>query len=410
LRALRITIGLLLIITAFVLFYFISPNNLIGGTVRRLITSRDDTTKRIQLTPTPTPDLELTITSLGISNYPTCSQNQDGYTGQLIPSQATGSLINETQIINNQPKISKNALSERIGYSISTQANSEYWANLLGAGWYLDWSVNYAKPDSDLSHWQMIRVQSDCIYPSLKDIQQATENTPGQIWIIGNEPDVIWQDNITAINYAHVYHDLYVLIKSSDPTALIAVGGVSQSTPLRLEYLDQVLKEYFNYYGKPLPTDWWTVHGYVLREERGSWGVDIPPGIHVNSGQLYEINDHGNLDIFKSQIVAFRKWLAENGYQRTPLALTEFGILMPTPYGFPTEVTENYLTETFTWLYRNTDPTIGYPEDGYRLVQKWAWFSLSDPVYSSADLGDLSSGQLTSIGKKFRDFIIQNSP
>ena len=28
-----------------------------------------------------------------------------------------------------------------------------------------------------------------------------------------------------------------------------------------------------------MPVDVWNVHNFVLREERGSWGVDIPPGI-----------------------------------------------------------------------------------------------------------------------------------
>ena len=52
----------------------------------------------------------------------------------------------------------------------------------------------------------------------------------------------------------------------------------------------------------------------------------------------------------------------------------------------------NYLEQTFTWLSQVQDESIGYPADGYHLVQKWAWFSISDPTYSSSDLGDLSSG------------------
>ena len=40
------------------------------------------------------------------------------------------------------------------------------------------------------------------------------------------------------------YHELYTLIKGADPTARLAIGGVIQATPLRLEYLTKVWNEY----------------------------------------------------------------------------------------------------------------------------------------------------------------------
>jgi hypothetical protein len=272
---------------------------------------------------------------------------------------------------------------------------------MLGSGWYLDWNVHNEATGSNLDHWQMIRVHEDCISPSRDDIRSVAAAYPGQVWIIGNEPDVIWQDNVSAEMYAVVYHDLYLLIKASDPTARVAVGGVSQATPLRLQYLDHVLNTYQNLYRTLMPVDWWTVHGYVLREQKGSWGVDIPPGIMSTQGELYEVSDHGRLDLFELQIRSFRQWMVHNGYQDVPLALSEFGILMPASYGFPPELVADYLEQTFTWLWQEKDPSIGYPEDGYRLVQKWAWFSISDPTYSSSDLGDLTSGKLTLIGDRF---------
>jgi hypothetical protein len=230
------------------------------------------------------------------------------------------------------------------------------------------------------------------------------------VWIIGNEPDVIWQDNVTASRYAAVYHALYKAIKTSDPTALIAVGGISQATPLRLQYLDQVLITYQNLYHGSMPVDWWTVHGYVLREEKGSWGVDIPPGIDATQGVLREVIDHGSIDLFEAQIRSFRQWMAEHGYQDTPLALTEFGILMPSSYGFPEDMVASYLEQTFTWLSQAQDESSGYPEDGYYLVQKWAWFSISDPIYPSSNLGDISSGKLTIIGERFRNTVTSLIP
>jgi hypothetical protein len=78
---------------------------------------------------------------------------------------------------------------------------------------------------------------------------------------------------------------------------------------------------------------------------------------------------------------------------------------MPTAYGFPTEMVASYLEQTFTWLSTVQDESIGCPEDGYHLVQKWAWFSISDPTYSTSNLGDLTSGKLTTVGESFRKIV-----
>ena len=340
----------------------------------------------------------------------TCGASQSGSIGPLVPDLNAAGSATSLSHINPNEEIPTSARSTRAGFSISSPTDPAYWGSRLGSGWYLDWNIRNNAAEENIEHWSMVRVHEDCISPSVEKIQSAAGDFPGQVWIIGNEPDVIWQDNTSAARYAYTYHELYRLIKSSDPTALIAVGGVSQATPLRLRYLDQVLQAYQNLYDRPMPADWWTVHGYVLREEKGSWGVDIPPGIDATQGELHDVIDHGRTDLFENQIRAFRGWMAEHGYQYTPLALTEFGILMPAEYGFPSDVVTSYLEQTFTWLYLVQDRSIGYPGDEYHLVQKWAWFSISDPTYSTSDLGDLSSGKLTLVGEKFRDTVSTMEP
>jgi hypothetical protein len=335
----------------------------------------------------------------------TCSPTQGNYLGPLVPDQNTTNTNLSLRTIKPGENLPNIARSTRAGFSISTPTDPEYWAGMLGSGWFVDWSVRPVPNFNNLEYWPMIRVHADCISPGLEEIQSLASQNPGSVWIIGNEPDVIWQDNVPASRYAAIYHDLYQMIKTSDPTALIAVGGVSQATPLRLQYLDQVLQTYQAFYHQPMPVDWWTVHGYVLREEKGSWGVDIPPGIDATQGELREVSDHGRTDLFEAQLSSFRQWLTNHGYQQTPLALTEFGILMPSSYGFPDDVVASYLDQTFTWLSQVQDKSIGYPEDEYHLVQKWAWFSISDPTYSTSDLGDLSSGKLTYIGERFRSIV-----
>ena len=350
------------------------------------------------------------VTTLGSLKLQTCDPTQGSYSGSLIPDLSIAGSDRSLSDIKPDDMVPESAWSTQAGFSISSPTDAEYWAQMLGAGWYLDWSVRSEPPFERLEHWQMVRVHEDCISPSSEDIQWAAAHYPGQVWIIGNEPDVIWQDNVNADTYAAIYHDLYQLIKSTDPTALLAVGGVSQATPLRLIYLDQVLQTYQELYHEPMPVDWWTVHGYVLREEKDSWGVEIPPGIAAIQGELREVSDHGRFDLFESQLHLFRQWMEARGYQHTPLALTEFGILMPASYGFPADFVASYLEQTFSWLSQVEDESTGYPEDGYHLVQKWAWFSISDPTYSSSDLGDISSKKLTTLGEIFRRTISTMEP
>jgi hypothetical protein len=295
-------------------------------------------------------------------------------------------------------------LSPQAGFGIASPADAKLWARRLGAGWYLDWAVQYRPADPLPEHWQTVRLfPGGCVYPSMAAIRWAAFHNRGQVWVIGNEPDVIWQDDVTPEAYAQAYHDLYTLIKKTDPSASVAAGSIAQATLLRLAYLDRVLVAYQNLYGEAMPVDWWTVHGYVLREERGSWGVDIPPGLSENQGELYSAEDHGRLDLFELQIIAFRDWMAANGYREKPLAVTEFGILLGVNNGYNPEKVAQYLQGTVPWLEAATDEELGYPGDGNRLVQRWAWFSLADRYFPSSNLVNLDMDALTKVGQVYRE-------
>ena len=118
-----------------------------------------------------------------------------------------------------------------------------------------------------------------------------------------NEPDrVTWQEDATSVQYVAAYHQAYETLKQADPASVVAVGGIVQPTPLRLRCLDAVLAAYQQLYGVSLPADTWHIHKYVLREERGSWGAEIPPGLPDNQGALYEADDSGNVEEWKSHI------------------------------------------------------------------------------------------------------------
>jgi hypothetical protein len=252
---------------------------------------------------------------------------------------------------------------------------------------------------------QMVRVRGSRFLPSRAEIARALAANPGSLWLIGNEPDVPWQDNTTPEEYAQRYHELAVFIKTLDPSAQLAIGGISQVTPLRLSYLDRALDAYERQYGAPMPVDVWNIHTFILREERDSWGVSIPPGFDdVQQGMLWEIENHDDLDLMRQQIVDFRRWMARHGQRDKPLIVTEYGILMPEEYGFPPEAVEAFMRQSFDLFLTERDPEVGYPRDDDRLVQRFVWYSLSDTMYPTSNLVEPKTGALTSLGEVFADY------
>ncbi len=272
----------------------------------------------------------------------------------------------------------------------------------LPVGAYLNWSLaaNPARP-AGADFWQMIRLDENGIrLTDWDEIAAVVAAQPGSIWIVGNEPDVIVQDNVTAERYAEIYHQVYHFIKRRDPGAYLAIAGVAQPTPLRLAYLDRVLEHYQASHGEPMPIDLWTVHAFILREEAGSWGVGIPPGFNQTEGRLYEVADHGDLTIWQQNLVDFRAWMARRGYANRPLAVTEYGIIMPPDYGYPTETAARFMIDTLDFMGRAAGET-GYPADGGRLVQWWFWYSVYDSEYHAPNLYDRASRDLTALGRVY---------
>jgi hypothetical protein len=253
----------------------------------------------------------------------------------------------------------------------------------------------------------MIRLGEGVLRPDVEEIAAIARANPASLWLVGNEPDVIWQDNVTPATYARLYHDAYAAIKGADPTARVAIGGVSQPTPLRLRYLDAVLDAYGQQFSAQMPVDVWNAHNFILQEKRDSWGVDIPPGLPDEQGMLYEVDDGDDVDVFRRQIVDLRRWMARRGYQDAPLIVSEYGILMPSDYGFPPERVAAFMTATFDFFLTAADPGIGCPADDYRLVQMWCWYSLDDRAdhYPTGNLFDPQTGEMTVLGAAWESYV-----
>jgi len=298
---------------------------------------------------------------------------------------------------------------------------SDYDIEQLHIGWYADWRTRLEPLlPAGLRYVQIVLVRASLYPTNTLNLTATVAANPGSLWLIGNEPEAKYgQGNRTPGEYVDIYHHLYTLIKSVDPTAWIAIGGVIEPTPLRLQWLDMVLGEYQSRFGEPMPVDVWNIHMQILQEKAGSWGAEIPAGLTATEGQLYDFQDNANPTLFRQLVTDFRQWMKNRGFQSKPLIISEYGVLLPSSYigdgdaDKGDQMVIDFMRETFNFLVDAQDPDLGYPADDNRLVQQWLWYSLNsrpyDPATGQGFNGALFSYQdptlMTKFGAVFREYM-----
>lgn len=352
------------------------------------------------------------------------------------------------------------------------------WMTAIGVGHYINFRadpVGYDVPESVKLEPQ-VRVQQDqlngeflpsySVVPPLNmgvnGLGQEILNNMGSLWIVGNEPDVAHptQDNMLPTMYATAYHDVYHFIKQVDPYAYVAFAGLSMMTPGRLQYMDIVWDTYLQKYGTPMPVDVWNMHLYILPEKgfdengnpRNSDGkialgtdpalakreVNGPPEIECPKEEVYCRAEHDSISIFKEQLIAMRTWMKNHGQQNKPLFLSEFSLLYPfVGYDDPVNPSEcylmdeygkcftqarviSYMNKTMDYLETAKSPDLGYPADGYRLVQQFAWYSMWTDAEMTGSSSNLlvsdyynyspdAPNALTQVGQAYRDRVFSRS-
>ncbi|NJN81196.1 MAG: hypothetical protein HC802_02175 [Caldilineaceae bacterium] len=191
----------------------------------------------------------------------------------------------------------------------------------------------------------------------------------------------------------------------------MAICGLIQPTPLRLEYLDRVLTAYEERYDVEMPVDIWNIHLFAIQELKGEWGADIPVGIeYTDSGSFVgQGNAHIDLGVFAKQLFEFRQFMAKHGQQDKPLYITEYGVLYDWPE-FTEERVHNFMLDTFEHMINARDCDLSTSDD-CRLAQRWAWFSLADIGWGfnvGTTLYDLNTKNMLPSGEKYRQFAIDN--
>lgn len=350
-------------------------------------------------------------------------------------------------------------IARRIGFSTSVSPVSLYPAiRSLNAGWYVDWVVNAnAVQPGGARYLPMVRMHQKltcpvnttpdrvaCPYvephayeysPDAASITAYAQANPGLTWLIGNEMDRLdWagggQDEMLPTLYPRAYKEITDIIKTADPTAKLAIGGVIQPTPLRLGYLTTVWNKYKEYYGVEMPVDVWNVHAFVVSEECRQetsglicYGGGVPPGANTLQGD-YLGQDWKHIDrtTFEKQIRAFRGWMKDRGQQKKPLIVTEYGVLYvetacingcpnPAQYNLKDpDVIHSFMLWTFDYFLNARDCNLSEIDDCH-LVQEWAWFSLEDVQWEFnpyTTLFDRATREIQPAGEKFRDYTNAN--
>jgi hypothetical protein len=338
----------------------------------------------------------------------------------------------------------------------------------LGAGWYLTFNTKPVHPPppngAEFVHMIQIRQKKDGfdylpgydIIPKLNNgLANYIKENPGDIWILGNEvdrgpnpdetnPEVRGQGDTHPEVYARAFHEAYQFIKNADPTAQIAISGLVQVTPGRLQYLDKVWNTYLQEYGRPMPVDIWTMHLYILPEVRPDGetpnsianvavGTDPTLGIRESGGDAANCNDpgvycfaeHDKISVFAEQVVAMRQWMADHGQKEKPLLLTEYSILYPyivdgdtcfiqDEFGqcFTADRVYNFMTQSFHYLNNLArDSELGYSLDNDRLIQQFMWFSVyNDGVGDVSNLLEADLQTLSPLGENFRNHVAEEDP
>lgn len=123
--------------------------------------------------------------------------------------------------------------NERAGFGVVWNI-SDFDVSRLNGGWYVRWDAQFAPAEpAGYIYMPMLRVTGASFRPNGDSLASIISHNLGRTWIVGNEADNIWQDNVLPQDYAVAYHDAYTFIKEHDPSAKIAINGVTQGTPDR---------------------------------------------------------------------------------------------------------------------------------------------------------------------------------
>lgn len=267
--------------------------------------------------------------------------------------------------------------------------------NALGAGTWYSFGGPVGVTTQELG---IVRPSSNLTTAAL-----AAQARPGRTWLLGNEPNVPGQDDISPSAFADFVRAVSTALLAADPSARLVGPNTlnwTRSCPpdncgsysAGRSWADTFVATYRDRYGA-LPFHAWGIHVYLI-----DWSTY--PMVNAQDGI--------------AQLTSLRSWLNEKDLN-LPIWLTEFGTLWgyeganwgsgrAVPVGsYRTDLLSEYLDRLLGWLVRNGAE--------YR-VERWYLYATTPPPEPYTDVVGgitlLQSGSmaLTPLGAKYRDWAL----
>ncbi len=242
----------------------------------------------------------------------------------------------------------------------------------LGLAWWYSYGQNVPNgPTNNVAQIAVNPTGQCCVRVPVDVLQSGARAHPGAAWLIGNEPNVAGQDNVSPNQYATELQYYVNTIKAADPTAQIVGPNVlmwdttcvsgCEFTPGHIWVdggTDQgstvvgLRQAWANQFGGEPPIDVWGIHAYAI-----DWNhtpMDSPADLQAVENDLTSFSSYlGGISAEASKSI----WLTEfgiiwayQGWDFTPSGCsTPPSCVAPTGSYDSTGVT-NYLSSIVGWL------------------------------------------------------------
>lgn len=313
-------------------------------------------------------------------------------------------------------------LDERLGFNMTIQTGnvlSKYDLTDLNSNpsklWYHDFSVPTTPGSSPYQYMMASTWHGSPVTSGMISAWTAKAiSFPGRKWFFMNEPDVYGQARRTPQEYAEEYHWFWYAMKSADSTCKIYPGGITQASPQRIRWMQEMLDHYELTYSESFPCDGFHIHTYLMPEAFGpgvgeAYGVSNPtsdPNVssqQENTDWWFANASVRDMNILREYVMNFRVWMINNGLENKPVIVSEHTVLLYTISSFLIP----YLEDSLTFFLNATDENVGCPSDDYKLIQEFAWFPINyrdgGDHYTHAWLYDFDSPcDITPIGEAYK--------
>lgn len=304
---------------------------------------------------------------------------------------------------------------QRYGVAITNISNLEQDMKLIGANWYLDYTIDTNLVPKGCDKVLKLKIND---MPTDNEILASAKARPGSYWIIGNEPNVPGQDEVSPAKYAEEFQRIRATIKEADSSAKIVAPevlnfnttcvGCSGFTSGR-QWLEEFRASYKEKYGQEPPIDVWSIHSYDLDWTRMPM-LDYESQVReLTAFRRYLDSIPGNRDrgFWLTEFAVLWgfdgiQWLPDKGAQMgisqgdvTPMKAHPVGELR-------TDLMTAYLTSILEWLEKNS---------ASMKIEKWFVFSSHGHMepWATASSGvallrdDGTGSQLTTLGTLYRE-------